>query len=147
MAKVTAKGRYVPKHTHKYVGDFNKIVYRSSWEHEFCKFLDNNPNVLRWASEEIVIPYVKPTDGQVHRYYPDFYMEYKDKEGVLIKEVIEVKPKAQTQPPKTVGKNKKQQLYESITFAINIAKWKAAQQFCDKYGLRFRIITEMKMFK
>lgn len=145
--KVTARGKYLPKNREKYNGNVDNIIYRSSWEHEFFKFLDNNPNVLRWASEEIAIPYIKPTDGRVHKYYPDFWVQYKNKSGEIITEIVELKPKAQTVQPKTVGKSKKQQLFETITYAINIAKWKAATEFCNKYGIKFRIVTELKMFK
>jgi hypothetical protein len=69
------QGYFKPRHPEKYVGDVNKIRFMSSWELQADKFLDDNPNVLRWSSEEIVIPYVKPTDGKVHRYYPDYWVE------------------------------------------------------------------------
>jgi hypothetical protein len=54
--------------------------------------------------------------------------------------VIEIKPKHQTQPPKS--KNKKVLLEESITFAINQAKWKAAENFCADRKWKFVILTE-----
>jgi hypothetical protein len=38
------------------------------------KMLDANENILEWSSEGIAIPYVKPTTGRVHRYYPDFWV-------------------------------------------------------------------------
>lgn len=149
MGKGFSKGYYTPRHPEKYVGDLTKrkIVYRSSWELDFCRFLDNNTSVIRWGSEEFAIPYVKPTDKRVHKYYPDFWIEYVDKDGNVIQEVIEIKPSTQVQRPTTVGKKQKQQLYEQITYAINMAKWKAAQEFCDKYGMKFRIITENTQFK
>jgi len=147
MARVTARGKYAPKNPSKYIGNIHTINYRSSWEHEFMKFLDNNPYVLHWASEHPVIPYIKPTDKRIHRYLPDFFMEYVNKHGEILQEIIEIKPKEQTVQPKTVGKNKKTQLYEAVTWAVNKAKWAAAQQFCEKNGLKFRIITECNQFK
>lgn len=141
------QGLYKPRNPQKYIGDVNNIRFMSSWELKADQFLDNNPNVIQWSSEEIVIPYRKPTDGKVHKYYPDYWVKYRDKHGKIIQEVWEVKPAAQTKPPKTRGKNKKTQLRESITYAVNVAKWQAAQKFCDKYGLKFRIITENEMFK
>jgi len=141
------KGRYTPRHPHKYKGDINDIIYRSSWELSFMKFLDNNPSVLNWGSEILAIPYIKPTTGRVHKYYPDFWVKYKNKEGKIIQEIVEVKPYKQTRQPTTVGKKKKTQLYEAITWSINKAKWKYAKIFCDKYGLEWRIITEKEIFK
>ena len=157
MPKGFSKGFYRPRHPEKYVpgnaakhkqgAAQNQIVFRSSWELDFCKFLDNNTRVLRWSSEPFSIPYVKPTDKRVHSYYPDFWFEYVDKNGEIIQEVIEIKPSTQTVQPTVVGKSHKQQLYESITWAINVAKWEAATQFCAKYNMKFRIINENTQFK
>ena len=141
------QGLFTPKNPEKYNGDPNNIRYMSSWELSFDKFLDANPNVVRWSSEEIAIPYIKPTDGRVHRYYPDYWVEYKDKDGNIIHEIIEVKPDKQTRSPTTVGKNKKTQIYEQVTWAVNVAKWEACQQFCNKYNIKFRLLTEKQMFR
>ena len=70
------KGRFKPKHYNKYKGDPTKIVYRSLWERRFMKYCDDNPNILRWSSEEVIIPY-RTDDGNLHRYFPDFMIEYK----------------------------------------------------------------------
>lgn len=143
MAKTFKQGVYSPRHPEKYVGDPSKIVFRSSWELEMCRMLDNNKNILRWSSEEIAIPYLKPTTGKVHRYYPDFWVEYRDRNGQIKQELIEIKPYAQVNP------NVKSRLteYDKLTYAINVAKWQAAQQFCDKKGIKFRILTENSMFR
>jgi len=147
MGKGFHQGVYTPKYPDKYIGDVTKIVFRSSWELEMNKFLDNNPNIVEWASEELSIPYIKPTDGRVHKYFVDYYIKYFDKQGNVIKELIEVKPEKQTKAPKRVGKNKRTQLYEQVTYAINIAKWKAATNFANQHGMKFRIITEKNMFR
>lgn len=144
------QGYYTPNHPEKYIGDIRKIRYMSSWELQFNQFLDNNPNILRWASEEIAIPYRKPTSkrkNKVHMYYPDYFIEYKNKQGNLIKELIEIKPENQVNAPVIRGKSKKTQLYEQVTWAVNKAKWAAAQTFCDKYQIKFRILTEKQLFK
>lgn len=138
------QGSYVPKNPHKYVGDVSKIRYMSSYELETHKFFDNNPNVLRWSSEEIAIPYLKPTDGKVHKYWPDYWVEYVNKDGVIVQEIIEVKPASQTRMP---NGNSKHKLYESLTLAVNVAKWQAAQAFCKARNITFRIITEKSIFK
>jgi len=145
MARNFKQGYYQPKNTDKYTGDLNKIIYRSSWELTFMQFLDNNPSIHRWASEPFPIPYVKPTTGRVHRYFPDFFVEYLDKDGNAKKEIIEVKPAQQTR--RTRSRNPKTKLYEDITYAINIAKWQAAKQFCDDNDITFRILTENEIYK
>lgn len=139
------QGLYNPSNPDKYVGDVTKIRYMSSWELNFFKFLDNNPNVLRWSSEEIAIPYIKPTDSRVHRYFPDCWLEYKDKNGQLKQELIEIKPKSQIR--RSRSRKPKTKLYDDVNYAINLAKWNAAQQFCDKYGMKFRILTEDQLFR
>ena len=61
------KGYFKPKNYSKYKGDPTKIIYRSSWEKMFMGYLDNNPSVVEWSSEEFFIPYkspVKPIDCQ-----------------------------------------------------------------------------------
>ncbi len=138
---------FVPRNPEKYVGDIRKIRYMSSWELDAHKFLDNNSKVLRWASEEIKIPYISPVDKKLHNYYPDYWIEFKNRDGEIIQEIIEVKPEAQTKPPSRVGKKKQTQLYEAVRFAVNVAKWRACSEFCDKYNIKFRIVTERQMFR
>ena len=145
--KGTRKGYFKPRHPEKYQGNLNNIIYRSSWEYSFMTFLDNNPNVEKWGSEIIAIPYIKPTTGRVHKYYPDFWVKYKNRNGDTVQEVIEVKPDKQARKPTTKGKNKKTQLYEAVTWEINKAKWRSAKLFCDKYNMKFRILTEKELFK
>ncbi len=141
------QGYFRPRHPKKYKGNVNNIRFLSSYEKSFFEFLDNNPSVLLWASEEISIPYIKPTTGRVHKYYPDIWVKYKNKDGIIIQDLIEIKPEKQTKPPKTVGKSKKTQIYEAITWAINKSKWKSAKLFCIKYNMNWKIITEKDIFK
>lgn len=143
MAKTFKQGVYTPRYPEKYVGDASKIIFRSSWELSMNQFFDNNPNILRWCSEEIAIPYIKPTDGKVHRYYPDYWIEYKDREGNILQEMIEVKPESQV----NIRTKKRLTEYDKVTYAINIAKWQAASQFCKKHNIKFRILTENQMFR
>jgi len=145
MARNFKQGYYQPKNPDKYMGDLNKIVYRSSWELTFMNFLDNNVAIKEWGSELFPVPYIKPTTNRVHRYYPDFFVVYQDKEGNIKRELIEVKPHSQTK--RTRSRNPKTKLYEDITYAINIAKWQAAKQFCDDNDITFRILTENEIYK
>ena len=141
------QGYFTPRNPQKYKGDVEKIRYMSSWEYKCNEFLDSNPNVLEWASEEIVIPYVKPTTGRVHRYFPDYCVRYKNKHGEIVTEIWEVKPKSQIKRPRKNSRNPKTALREALTYEVNKAKWAAATQFCNKYGMKFRLVSEMSIFK
>lgn len=140
-----SQGFFKPLHPEKYVGDVNRIRYMSSWELVADKFFDNNPNVLRWSSETIAIPYIKPTDKKIHRYFPDYWIEYKDKTGKVIHEIVEIKPYDQVMG-KFRAKKTKNLLAEQVTYAINKAKWIAAVAYCNQQGWKFRIITERQLF-
>lgn len=139
------QGLFTLKHPEKYIGDPSKVWYMSSWEFETHSFFDNNPNVIQWASEEIVIPYVKPTDGRIHKYYIDYWVRYVDRNGVEHVDIIELKPLKQTKPPKRT-KNTKNALVEQVNYAVNIAKWQAAEHYAMQRGWKFRIITEKSIF-
>lgn len=139
------QGYYRPKHPDKYRGDPTHIRYMSSWEYKVDEFLDNNPNILQWSSEEFYIPYYHPFRKRPARYYPDYWVKFKNRKGEIVQEIWEVKPSTQTK--KTRSKNPKQKLYEQATYAVNVSKWKAANQFCHKYGIKFRILTEKDIFK
>ena len=80
------RGKYQPKNPSKYLGDPTKITYRSLWERKCMLTFDDNPNVIRWASEEIAIPYLSPVDKKRHRYFPDFIVEVKNKKGETVRE-------------------------------------------------------------
>ena len=77
------KGIYKPKNISKYRGDYRNIVYRSGLELKFMRYLDGNDSILKWSSEEIVIPYRSPIDGKVHRYFPDFWVKTSQGETLI----------------------------------------------------------------
>jgi hypothetical protein len=139
------KSKYKPSFPKKYKGNPNNIICRSSWERKFCKYCDLNENVLQWGSEEFYIPYISPIDNRVHKYFPDFIMKVKESVGGIKTYVIEVKPKKQTAPPKVPKRRTKSYLYECKTYAINLAKWKAAVEFCEDRKIEFKIITEQEL--
>ena len=136
-----------PKNPKKYIGDPTNIVYRSGWEKRVMESLDDNLNVIRWASEEIAIPYVSPIDNRVHRYFVDFYVEAVGRDGGTKVMLLEVKPADQTKQPVKPKRNTKRFITEMMTYGINQAKWEAAKAFCDKKGWEFKIITEQELFK
>jgi len=138
------QGRFIPKHKDRYKGDLNNIWYRSSWECKFFSMLDSNSNVIEWSSEETIIPYISPVDGKQHRYFPDCYYAIRTLHGIE-KHLVEIKPKAQTKPPKTPKRKTKRYLKEIMTYSVNEAKWLAAKQYCDKMGYIFEIVTEKEL--
>ena len=136
-------GVYKPVNPSKYRGNPTRIIYRSLWERKFMTFCDNNPNIMEWGSEEVIIPYRCPTDGRVHRYYPDFYIKVKSKSGLTSKHIIEVKPKKQTKKPTDKPKRKTAAWKrEVMTYMKNTAKWRAAENFCEDRQMKFMILTE-----
>ena len=88
-------GYFRPKNPKKYVGDPTNIIMRSSWETMFASWCDKNPAVLKWSSEETVIPYRCPTDDRIHRYFVDFQIQVQQKDGKLKRYLVEVKPAKQ----------------------------------------------------
>ena len=131
-------GRYSVKNKRKYEGDYTNVVYRSLWERQAFKFLDNHKDVIGWNSECVVVPYRCKTDGKVHRYFPDLFIRMKDGKTYL----IEIKPDKQTRPPKKSSRKTKKYLTEVMTYAKNQSKWEAAQAYANKRGLIFQVWTE-----
>ena len=136
------RGRYYPTHPKKYKGNPLNIIYRSLWERKFMVYCDKNDRILEWGSEEFFIPYRSPIDGKIHRYFPDFYVKVKTKQGTTKKWVVEVKPKIQTRPPRTPKRKTKKYINEVRNWAINDAKWKNAIEYCKDRNMEFIIITE-----
>jgi hypothetical protein len=138
-------GKYSPKNISKYLGDHSNIWYRSLWERRVMVHLDENPNVVGWSNEEIIIPYLSPVDGRWHRYFPDFYVKVRNKQGLLESRILEVKPKSQSVPPKIRGKVTRQYLKEVAAWGVNEAKWKAAEEYCKDRNWKFNVITEEQL--
>jgi hypothetical protein len=139
------KGKFRPINPKKYKGDPSNVIYRSRWELVLMKKLDEHPDVLEWSSEEIIIPYRSPIDGKLHRYFPDFYVKRKNREGVIESIIIEVKPYAQTLEPKVQSNITKRYIQEVHTYGINKSKWTQAQEYCKDRGWKFMIFTEHEL--
>lgn len=135
-------GKFKPKNPDKYVGDVNNIIWRSTWECKYASYLDKNPNVLSWSSEQIVIPYKDPLDGRRRRYFVDFWMKVKTSDGSIKEFLVEIKPKKQTMEPEKKSRVTKKYVNEIYTFAVNTAKWKAAREFCKHKNWTFQLLTE-----
>jgi hypothetical protein len=146
MATNYKQGFFKPKNPDKYRGDPTNIVYRSGWEKRVMAWLDENKNVLSWSSEEVIVPYISPIDGKVHRYFVDFYVEAIDKNAQIKTMLLEVKPAAQAKEPVKKKRTTKQYVTEVMTYGINQAKWHAAKRYAEKQGWEFKVITEAELF-
>ena len=137
----TRKGLYTPENPQKYLGDPRKIRYLSSWEYNFMRNCDTNANILSWGSEEFKIQYWNPVKNRVANYFPDFIIKYRDQAGVVITEVIEIKPYKQSVTTKNMS------TYDKLSLIVNHAKWQAAVAVCESHGIRFRVVTERDLFR
>ena len=135
-----AQGPYTVKNPQKYIGK-GVPRYRSSWELSMMMFLDNNDNILYWASESIKVPYKHPLTGKPTIYIPDFFVVYQNKRGQQVAEVVEIKPKKES-----IIESKRANARTMAIVAVNHAKWAAANAYCRANGLTFRVITEQDIF-
>ena len=139
------KGIFKPKNPQKYNGDPTNIVYRSLWECKYMMYLDSHDNVINWSSEEVIVPYRSPIDNKIHRYFPDFVVKIRNNQGLTETIMVEIKPYAQTQPPKSQTKKTKQYINEVYTWGVNSSKWESARKYCEAKGWKFIILTEHEL--
>jgi hypothetical protein len=144
----TITSHFFPKNKNKYSGHW-PIVCRSSWENKFCQWCDLNTNVLSWGSESFVVPYLDPTkENSEHRYFVDFTMTIKQKDGTQQKFIAEIKPYAQTLMPRKTAKGSQKAYMDRLnTYLRNMAKWKAANAAASARGYKFLLITEKNLFQ
>ena len=136
------KGKFKPKNPKKYNGNPSKIVYRSSWEARCMNYFDQNDNIIWWASEEVIVPYKHPMDGRYHRYFPDFIIKVRQKNGQSKTMMIEIKPEYQKIGPKKQKRKTQRYIKEVVTYAVNQAKWEAAEDYCADRRWEFKVLTE-----
>lgn len=118
------------------------VNFKSRLELKAIKYADFNKHIVNWSLEPFAIKYVKPTDGKSHRYYIDLFFEFSTGDKFL----VEIKSKSETIPPKAPRKNttKAQMNFQRAlqTYAVNQAKWKAADDFAAYNKMKFIILTE-----
>jgi hypothetical protein len=136
------QGVFRAQNIKKYKGKF-PIIYRSSLELKVMRWFDNNPNIVTWGSESVIIPYISPLDGRMHRYFVDFVAELKQKDNSIKKLILEIKPYKQTIKPEPSNRKKaKTIIYENTEWIRNQAKWQAAEAWSKSKGYQFLILTE-----
>ena len=153
--KDTCKGRYKLIFPEKYIGN-RPPNYKSKWEKKVFYALDVNPNVIKWGYECIEIYYHHPVYNKHTVYYPDIFCHIKNDNGKIQQILVEIKPAKMCVIPKpvTLPKNKTlkaMQTYKkslqrhksaSIEFAINSAKWEAAQKWCIRHNVKWIVSNE-----
>lgn len=139
------QGIFKPINEKKYHGT-TPIIYRSGWELHFFRWCDANENITKWGSESVVIPYLNPITGKTSRYFVDGIITIKEG-NELTTYLIEIKPYKQTLPPTKHGNKKpKTIITEQRAYATNMCKWKAANEYANKKGWKFIILTEKELF-
>lgn len=109
-----------------------------------CIWADHNTSVLKWGSEIKAIPYWSSAQKKMRRYYPDFFIQIKNKDGQLETIIIEIKPHSECLPPKP-RKHTKKYLNECLTYQINQDKWSAAKEYAKKHNMKFVVMTEYEL--
>jgi len=98
--------------------------FRSSWEQKYMLYLDAHPDVSCWSYEKTVIEYVSnQRTKKIRKYYPDFYVEFKDGSRRL----IEIKQK------------------RKLEQASVKKKAHAAHAWCASNGATYEILTEIEL--
>lgn len=160
------QGYFTPMNPSKYRGNPSEIIYRSMWEHRFMTWCDIHPNISKWSSEPVGIPYINPcaklVNGQYqsaqHNYYVDFFITV-EKEGQPQSWLIEIKPGMQVPTTEQILRlskminegnktDKKIRRYnlELKTLLINRAKFLAAKKFAESRGCKFAVCDEHFLF-
>lgn len=135
-----AKGKFNMKNPEKYLGN-KSPTYRSSWEFTVMSMLDKHPNITKWASEAIRIPYSDPITGKATVYIPDFFVSFIDRDNKHHNELWEIKPACQA-IKEQVGRSK----YNQVQYIKNQAKWKVAKEYCRRQNIIFRVISEEDIY-
>ena len=141
------RGQFRPKNPEKYVGDINKITFRSSWELAVFTWIDSDPAIVGWGSEIEVIDYYDPVKAKARKYFMDIKMAYRKPDGKPQIALIEIKPYKQTIKPRPNKNKSEKTIYdERTTWMTNSAKWAAARQLCSDRGWEFKIWTEKDIY-
>jgi hypothetical protein len=144
------QGYFTPQNPHKYRGELDKIIYRSSWELKFLQYCDTNDLVVEYGSEPLSVPYWNPLTKKQSNYWIDCYMMTRDPKGNTTKWLIEIKPNKYLVPPE-----EPKRLTEKATlnyarhakaYIVNESKFKAAKLYAKVNHMRFGIITENFLF-
>ena len=147
--KLVNKNKFIPP-ADSHMKSFNEsegaVEYKSKLELTAIRYADFNKHIKSWSCEPFAIKYLKPTDGKIHRYYIDLFIEFTTGDRFL----VEIKSKGETKPPKKPTKKTDKSMFNYQkalqTFIINSAKWKSAEEFASKNNMKFIILTEDELY-
>jgi hypothetical protein len=149
------KGVYPITNREKYIGAAYP-EFKSNWEKRIFYMLDTNPFVLKWGYEFVRINYVHPVTGKFAIYLPDIFCQAKTESGRVMNYLIEIKPAKMKEAPKEPKQPKSFEASsgpkyqksiarynsEMVDYAINRAKWDAAERWCLTNQVTWIILTE-----
>jgi hypothetical protein len=160
----TKQGYYKVQNKEKYMGDPNLVIFRSSWEHTFCRWCDFSPSILRWSSEPIRVPYYdrvskldelkrqgldpnNPKNWVVKYYNTDYWIEVAKGDGTTQKMFVEIKPSGKLKkpiPPNDNAPLKEVRRFNLLAkeYLINEAKFAALKAWAERSGAQFWVFTE-----
>lgn len=160
------QGNYIPKNKDKILklNAEGGVFYRSGYEKVIMVWLDNKKEVTKWGAECMSIPYQMThfdngdTKIKSHTYFPDFYYEMRNSDGVLKQVVVEVKPwkeykmvqdlnEGKLKVPEKGLKKLRNFEYDIKAARRNKSKWEAVVKWCKLKGYEFIIITEKHLDK
>ena len=137
---------------------FNQLIFFSTLF--FISSCNNANEYKRIRGSALGTSYSIIVDTKVkeHCYYPDFYYEMRNSEGVLKQVVVEVKPfkeykmvqdlnEGNLVVPENGMKKLKNFEYDLKMAYKNKNKWETMINWCNKKGYEFIIITEQHLKK
>ena len=139
------QGYFRPTNQRKLLKPTEAIIYRSSYELQFCRICDTNPVIKFWQSEPIQIQYYDPVKCVNRAYYPD-YIIVTESQGKVNKTIIEVKPLTfitkPEYPKKVTAQTLKGYNFRLRIFVTNMAKMKAAKTYAEARGMTYSFLTD-----
>lgn len=135
------------KNRDRYRGQNKIIEFKSSMELSFVRYLDAHPHIHWWNYEETIIPYKNPIDHRMHKYFPDFRMNYTTARGTVQEAIVEIKPLYELAEKPALSEKNPMKVNEAIVaeHAINRAKWSACRTYCERNNIKFIFLTEKEL--
>lgn len=133
------RGYFKPSNPSKYVGDLNKIEFKSGLELAAFRQFDNHSSIINWSVENVKVPY--RYNNKSHIYIVDMWANIKQRDGSIKEYLVEIKHKKNVDKP-SYNKRKSKRYDEDLDeWMKNKAKWKAAAKYAISKNIKFRIIT------
>jgi hypothetical protein len=107
---------------------------------------DEDPRIIQWSSEELIVPYRAPKDGLIHRYFPDFIIVIQAADGTKKVRMVEVKPSKKLIQPVPKKKVTNKFIKELLEYETIQCKKRAAEAFCADRGWEYVFLTENDLF-